>query len=83
MIRNSCGYRLSRKAVRFFLVGSVTDPPAGKMCQVLQIIILTCIHQDPRWRMWVKIGGELGEKLGTILKTPLMMRGRLDDANAR
>jgi hypothetical protein len=46
------------------------------------MMILTGVHQDPGGA-YVGIGGELGKKLGTILKTPLKVRGRLDDANAR
>jgi hypothetical protein len=60
----------------------VVDPLADRDRRVFQMMILTIVQQDPG-EVSVAIGGELGKKLGTILKTPLKVRGHLGDANSR
>ena len=46
-------------------------------------MIQTSINQAPLQCRDIEIGGELGEKLVAILKTPLMVRGHFGDANVQ
>jgi hypothetical protein len=74
---------LADGASSFFLVKSVVEPRA-----LLQVVGFTnndpgrYSPRSPQCR-YIRIGGELGEKLGAILKTPLMVRGHFGDANAK
>ena len=74
---------LADRASSFFLVRSVVEPRV-----LLQVVGFTNNDPDrysprtPQCRC-IRIGGELGEKLGAILKTPLIVRGHFGDANAK